>query len=150
MMAIVTWVLVSNAAEARLFKNEGCDTGLHLLQDWSHPDSRKHQDDLVTDAGGRVQQSFAAGARPGIEWQTSPKETEMLHFASELATYLGEARKQNAFQHLVLVASPHILGLLREKLDAPTTAMVSGTLNKDYTSAGVDELTKHLAQVMCP
>ena len=149
-MATVTWVLVSNAAEARLFKNEGCNTGLHLVQDWQHPDSRKHQDELVTDAGGRVQQSFAAGARPGIEWQTSPKEAEMLHFASELATYLSAARKQNAFQHLVLVASPHILGLLREKLDAPTSAMISGTLSKDYTYVGIEELSKHLAQVMCP
>ncbi|MCL4525262.1 MAG: host attachment protein [Gammaproteobacteria bacterium] len=149
-MANVTWVLVSNAAEARLFKNEGCNTGLHLVQDWQHPDSRKHQDELVTDAGGRVQQSFAAGARPGIEWQTSPKEAEMLNFANELATYLGAARKQNAFQHLVLVASPHILGLLREKLDAPTSAMISGTLSKDYTYVGIEELSKHLAQVMCP
>ena len=149
-MATVTWVLVSNAAEARLFKNEGCNTGLHLVQDWQHPDSRKHQDELVTDAGGRVQQSFAAGARPGIEWQTSPKEAEMLHFANELATYLSAARKQNAFQHLVLVASPHILGLLREKLDAPTSAMISGTLSKDYTYVGIEELSKHLAQVMCP
>ena len=149
-MATVTWVLVSNAAEARLFKNEGCNTGLHLVQDWQHPDSRKHQDELVTDAGGRVQQSFAAGARPGIEWQTSPKEAEMLQFANELATYLGAARKQNAFQHLVLVASPHILGLLREKLDAPTSAMISGTLSKDYTYVGIEELRKHLAEVMCP
>ena len=149
-MATVTWVLVSNAAEARLFKNEGCNTGLHLVQDWQHPDSRKHQDELVTDAGGRVQQSFAAGARPGIEWQTSPKEAEMLHFANELATYLGAARKQNAFQHLVLVASPHVLGLLREKLDAPTSAMISGTLSKDYTYVGIEELSKHLAEVMCP
>jgi protein required for attachment to host cells len=149
-MATVTWVLVSNAAEARLFKNEGCNTGLHLVQDWQHPDSRKHQDELVTDAGGRVQQSFAAGARPGIEWQTSPKEAEMLQFANELATYLGAARKQNAFQHLVLVASPHILGLLREKLDAPTSAMISGTLSKDYTYVGIEELSKHLAEVMCP
>ena len=149
-MATVTWVLVSNAAEARLFKNEGCNTGLHLVQDWQHPDSRKHQDELVTDAGGRVQQSFAAGARPGIEWQTSPKEAEMQHFANELATYLGAARKQNAFQHLVLVASPHILGLLREKLDAPTSAMISGTLSKDYTYVGIEELSKHLAEVMCP
>lgn len=149
-MATVTWVLVSNAAEARLFKNEGCNTGLHLVQDWQHPDSRKHQDELVTDGGGRVQQSFAAGARPGIEWQTSPKEAEMLQFANELATYLGAARKQNAFQHLVLVASPHILGLLREKLDAPTSAMISGTLSKDYTYVGIEELSKHLAEVMCP
>ncbi|MBU2807361.1 MAG: host attachment protein [Acidithiobacillus ferrooxidans] len=149
-MATVTWVLVSNAAEARLFKNEGCNTGLHLVQDWQHPDSRKHQDELVTDAGGRVQQSFAAGARPGIEWQTSPKEAEMLQFANELATYLGAARKQNAFQHLVLVASPHVLGLLREKLDAPTSAMISGTLSKDYTYVGIEELSKHLAEVMCP
>ncbi|MBU2732162.1 host attachment protein [Acidithiobacillus ferridurans] len=149
-MATVTWVLVSNAAEARLFKNEGCNTGLHLVQDWQHPDSRKHQDELVTDGGGRVQQSFAAGARPGIEWQTSPKEAEMLQFANELATYLGAARKQNAFQHLVLVASPHVLGLLREKLDAPTSAMISGTLSKDYTYVGIEELSKHLAEVMCP
>lgn len=74
----------------------------------------------------------------------------MQHFANELATYLGAARKQNAFQHLVLVASPHILGLLREKLDAPTSAMISGTLSKDYTYVGIEELSKHLAEVMCP
>lgn len=145
-----TWVLVSNAAEARLFLNEGCGKGLQLVHNWTHPDSRKHEGDLVTDSAGRTQQSDAQGGRSAIQWKTSPKETEMQRFAAELVERLGAGRMAGAFQHLILVAPPHFLGLLRESLDAPTSAMVRATLDKDYSQEVVPELVEHLAKALCP
>jgi protein required for attachment to host cells len=145
-----TWVLVSNAAEARLFLNEGCGKGLQLVHNWAHPDSRKHEGDLVTDSAGRTQQSDAQGGRSAIQWKTSPKETEMQRFAAELVERLGAGRMAGAFQHLILVAPPHFLGLLRESLDAPTSAMVRATLDKDYSQEVVPELVEHLAKALCP
>ncbi|WP_297374171.1 host attachment protein [Acidiferrobacter sp.] len=145
-----TWVLVSNAAEARLFLNEGCGKGLQLVHNWAHPDSRKHEGDLVTDSAGRTQQSDALGRRSAIQWKTGPKETEMQHFAAELVERLEAGRMAGAYQHLILVAPPHFLGLLRESLDAPTSAMVRATLDKDYSQEVIPELAKHLAKTLCP
>ncbi|WP_414039790.1 host attachment protein [Acidithiobacillus sp. M4-SHS-6] len=144
------WVLVSNAAEARLFLNEGCGKGLQLIQDWVHPDSRKHEGDLVTDSASRTQQSDAQGGRSAIQWKTSPKETEMQRFAAELVKHLEAGRMAGAFQQLILVAPPHFLGLLRESLDAPTSALLRATLDKDYSQETIPELVKHLAKVLCP
>ena len=145
-----TWVLVSNAAEARLFLNEGCGKGLQLVHNWAHPDSRKHEGDLVTDSAGRTQQSDALGRRSAIQWKTGPKETEMQHFAAELVERLEAGRMAGAYQHLILVAPPHFLGLLRESLDASTSAMVRATLDKDYSQDVVSKLVKHLAKALCP
>ncbi len=145
-----TWVLVSNAAEARLFLNEGCGKGLQLVRDWEHPDSRKHEGDLVTDGASRIQQSDGRGARSSIQWETSPKETEMQRFAAELVEYLAAGRVAGTFRHLVLVAPPHFLGLLREKMDAATSATVRATLNKDYSQETVPDLVERLANVVCP
>ncbi|WP_163097323.1 host attachment protein [Acidithiobacillus ferrianus] len=145
-----TWILVSNAAEARLFLNAGCGKGLQLIHHWVHPDSRKHEGDLVTDSAGRTQQSDAQGERSAIQWKTSPKEAEMQRFAAELAERLEAGRVAGTFQRLILVAPPHFLGLLRESLDAPTSAMVHASLDKDYSQETVPELANQLAKVLCP
>ena len=145
-----TWILVSNAAGARLFLNERYGKGLHLVNNWAHPDSRKHEGDLVTDSAGRTQQSDAQGGRSAIQWKTSPKETEMQRFAAELVEHLEAGRVTGAFQHLILVAPPHFLGLLRENLDDPTGAMVRATLDKDYSQEAAPELAEHLTEVLCP
>ena len=145
-----TWILVSNAAGARLFLNEGCGKELHLINNWADPDSRKHEGDLVTDSAGRTQQSDGQGGRSAIQWKTSPKETEKLRFATELVEHLEAGRVTGAFRHLILVAPPHFLGLLRESLDDPTSAMVRATLDKDYSQESVPELAEHLAEVLCP
>lgn len=74
----------------------------------------------------------------------------MQRFAAELVERLGAGRMTGAFQHLILVAPPHFLGLLRESLDAPTSAMVRATLDKDYSQEVVPELVEHLAKALCP
>lgn len=147
---VVTWVVVANGSDARFFANEGCGKGLRLREHLSHPDSRKRELDLVTDAPGRTVQSAGVGTRPSIAWETSPKEVEMQRFAREIADHLDEGRKQGAFDRLVLVAPPQFLGLLRDTLESHNTVPVDGSLNKDYTQADVPSLIARLGKIMCP
>lgn len=146
----ITWVLIANASHARIFLNRGCNKGLELIKDMEHPDSRKKGLELVSDEAGRQKQSAGAGARPGMEPDTQPKVLEAQRFARELADFLCEARKQNSFNRLLLVAPPNFLGLMREHLDTQTANLVIETMSKDYTRAGDNELMAHLGKVMCP
>ncbi len=58
-------------------------------------------------------------------------------------------RMTGAFQHLILVAPPHFLGLIREYLDNPMDALVRATLDKDYSQEGEPELIEHLTEILC-
>lgn len=144
------WVLIANASHARFFMNRGCNKGLELIKEMDHPDSRKKGIDLVSDKPGRQQQSFGADARSAQEPDTQPKTVEAQRFARELAQFLEDARKQNRYERLLLVAPPNFLGLLRDALDTQTAHLVFETLNKDYTKAASGELTDYLGKVMCP
>ena len=50
-----TWILVGNAARARLYENTGIGKGLKLLSEFLHPQSRMKGVDLVSDRAGFVQ-----------------------------------------------------------------------------------------------
>ena len=144
-MGAKTWILVANASSAKLYQRHTPLQMPEYLRAWSHEDSRKHAADLIADsAAGRSQQSFAHGARPAIEPQSSPKENEKQDFAAELGSFLNEERKQGAFEALILVASPEFLGLLREALDGPSQAAILLSVPKDYTHTSAEELQRHL------
>jgi protein required for attachment to host cells len=53
---------------------------------------------------------------------------------------------EGRFAHLILVAEPRLLGLLRGALDAPTSALVVGSLAKDYYPRDQKHLEEALAE----
>lgn len=87
---------------------------------------------LTTDQPGRTQGSAAGGARSAMQSKTSPKEVEFEHCAYELAQVLHNGHGQQAYARLVLVAPPHLLGLLRKTLNHTVSKRVAETVDKDY------------------
>ncbi|MGC9128112.1 MAG: host attachment protein [Acidithiobacillus sp.] len=144
-----TWILVSNGSHAKFFLHSGCGKGLQALAERHHDSSRLKGTELVSDAPGRVQQSFAHGARPALDGKSSPKDQELQQFARELAQTLREGRVQTDYDDFVLVAPPAFLGLLREALDEPTAKLQRASINKDYIQADLAELSAHLGRVLC-
>jgi Protein required for attachment to host cells. len=51
-MMSITWILIANAGEARLFANLGPNKGLKLLKKMDHPASREKASELVSDRPG--------------------------------------------------------------------------------------------------
>ncbi len=137
-----TWILVANAARARLFENTGIGKGLNLLSELEHPESRVKGADLVSDRAGFMQSAGNGhGSRqPAID----PKQNEAEHFAQEIAHTLESGRGQNKYERLILVAGSPFLGTLKGRLSNQVLAMTSDTLEKDYTSNNEREIGKHL------
>ncbi len=137
-----SWLLVANGSIARIYKVEK-QQSLIEVETLEHPESRLHNRDLVSDKPGRDFESVGF-ARHSLEPHSSPKQNEFNLFAKHLASYLENARNKGEFDRLYIAAGPALLGLLRQSLDATTTKLVSGEIDKDMTQMRPDEIVSHL------
>lgn len=142
-----TWILVSNASTAKIFRHTGPNKGLELVREFSHPQSREKNADLVTDRPGH--NPGAGNGHGSFVPATLPKDHEADVFAQELARELDSGRTGNQYSRLVLVASPAFMGSLNRHLNTSVKNLVSDTLEKDYTRATDKELSQHLASCVC-
>lgn len=131
------------------FVKPASDNALHTIEAMDAVSVHKKTHDLTTDQPGRVHESSGV-VRHAIAPRTDPHELEKIRFAHLIGDKLNEEREAGRFNELILVAPPHILAELRERLDKPTEAMVTGTLHKDLTKVPDHELYPHLKQWVRP
>lgn len=137
-----TWILVANASAASIFCNDGPKKGLVRVKALEHAASREKGSDLVSDRPGHTQ-SRGNGHGAYVPAK-GPKEIEAERFALEVARELDHGRTSNAFQRVILIASPHFMGLVNQHLDPHVRQLVSASIEKDYTKLGEKELAGHL------
>jgi len=146
-MTVETLVLIGDAAGARLFAAHRA-APWQLLSSFDHPRGAAHARDILTDRPGRVHQSVGDGRRSGADPKTSAHEVEGQVFARELAAALDEAVTARRPHRVVLVAAPRFLGLLREALSKPVSALVGASLDHDLTAVPEQELPTRLADLL--
>ena len=132
---IATWVLVADAAGARIF-NVPEEKGEWTLRDTIQGDGSSHPEQTA-DFGRKA--SEHKGALHG-HGENKPKETQERRFAHTLAHVLERGHVSKAFSRLMLVAPPKLLGELRENLSRGLQSAVVSEVHKDYTHSGVAEL----------
>jgi hypothetical protein len=82
----ITWVMVANASQAKLFSNTGPQRGLTLIKELLHPESREKTSNLVSDRSG----SNAGTGHGAFMQATDPKHHEAERFAQELTRELEQ------------------------------------------------------------
>jgi len=137
-----TWILLADAASARLYVPGERPGDWTLLRELEHPESRMRPSELLSDKPGRVKQS--TGSRAALEPPTPRKKVEAERFARQLAQVLDEGVVSGACERLVLVAPPAFLGVLRDKLPSRVAARVSDVIEKDYLHLDQPTLKKRL------
>lgn len=104
---------------------------------------------MASDRPGRSFRKNAGDpSRASVGQSESPQERAVSDFARVLADKLKDARVQNRYKRLVLVAPPRFLGLLRSSLDAPTTQAILASLDKDLATSQPSELVERLSDVV--
>lgn len=141
-----TWILVANSSSANLLVNSGPHTGLQLVKQFTHPESREKASELVSDRPGHIQGH--GGGHGSYIPAMDPKHNEAEHFAQALAHELEQGRVANSYTRLIIVASRPFVGMLNSRLDEQVRNLVSDTLEKDYTHATIKELGEHLEQFL--
>jgi protein required for attachment to host cells len=142
---MITWILVANAAEAKLLTSENLRIvgELKLLRELTHPNSRKKAADLMSDKPGHYKTD---GGMRGAYSKNDPKEVEAEHFAIHLAHELKAGWDQNQYKHLVIVTPAHFYGLLGKHLDNHLSDIVH--ISKDYTRYPLLKLADSLKEYL--
>lgn len=138
------WLVVANAARARVFEDAAEGTALHTVADLVHTQSRQKGTDLASDRPGHVEgQGHGLGSTSYIP-RTDPREREHDRFAREVAALLDRGIADGSCAGLVLVASNPFLGQLKSHLGAQAAKAVLRTVASDYTMLSEDEIARRV------
>ena len=142
---MTSWILIANGSEARIYNRSANRSGLQIVSEHQHPESRMKSADLISDRSGHYQSDSSSMGRGSYQEPTPPKEHEMERFAHELADTLDEGRMTRKFNRLVLVSPPHFSGLLTKQLHKEVKNLVSTNVGKDYTKVAENKLLEQLS-----
>ena len=140
----VTWIMVANASQAKLFASHGPKKGLELVKELLHPESREKTSNLVSDRSG----SNSGSGHGAFTQATDPKHHEAERFAHEISRVLEVGRVRNAYDNLILVASKPFMGLINQRLPVQVRSKLSQSIDKDYTRLPAKDLAGHLEEMV--
>lgn len=141
---IKPWIVVADQSKARIFTVDTPRGDLQEVTQLEHPEARNKAQTLASDRPGRAFDSGGQG-RHAMGTSVEPKEQEAIRFAKELAGHLQTARTAGRYDHLVLVAGPHFLGLIRDHLGSPNNLRIT-EINKNLGQYNPREIRTHLPE----
>ena len=139
-----TWIVLADAATARVYEPQAGRRDWKLIAELAHPQSRQKESELGRDKPGRVKQS--TGSRAAMEPPTPRKEVEIEKFARQIAKTLDDALVRKAYDRLVLAAPPEFVGVLRGLLPERVEQCIAATVEKDYLHLDLPEARERLEQ----
>jgi len=144
---VITWILVADAARARIVCNDGVGHGITDVPGAEFENEIVRDRDVYADRPGRVHESATTG-RHAMARTSDPKQQSAASFARSISNHLTGSAAKGAFDRLVLIAEPTFLGHLRAALPKKTSEAVTAEIAKDLTHARNDVLVKQLAAVL--
>jgi len=138
-------ILVADQAEAIFYDSPTLAAAPREVAHISNPAAHLHDRDLGSERPGRSYESFG-NARHAIERENDPRQREAEGFARRIARRLDDARRDEQFEQLVVIAGPAFLGMLRAAMSRPTRARVVHEIHKDLVHGPIEVLREHLAQ----
>ena len=133
-----TWVVVSDSEKALFLRNltDHDDPNLDVFdeEEQENPSDREQG----ANKPGRMHDT-GMGHRSSMD-DTDWHELQKERFAADLAEHLYEEAHKGAFDELVLVASPQVLGDLRREMHKEVAAKVVAEVPKTLTNHPVDKI----------
>jgi protein required for attachment to host cells len=86
--------------------------------------------------------------RHALEPRTDPHESLKAAFIGDVLGRIDARFESGAFDRLVVVAPPQVMGDIRKSLPARLQAVLDGEIVKDLTKTPDHDLASHLADVV--
>jgi protein required for attachment to host cells len=131
---MIVRVIVADESEARFFDTTGLGMPIVPRGVARNEFSKRHDKELETDREGRG--LGRSGQRHGVDAERSTERHELENFARAVAGRIEDDRVIHAFERLVLIAGPRMLGLLRQSLTDSSRNSVAAEIPKDLSHGG--------------
>ena len=143
-----TWVVVVDAQQSRILNVE--DAGLpakvrHTIRSRSDGSAHDESGDLSEVSDRPKHASTHHGA---LRTTGKPQDEAEHRFAKEVVRMLERGLAEGSFHHLVLVAPPKLLGILRENLTVGLAARARASEPKDYAHLTDHELEQRVRELV--
>lgn len=135
------WILVADSAHARILSATARTAMPTEITRMEHAESRLKESELTSDQPGRSHEPLDQGH--GMQ-ETKAREQEEKAFAAEIIKTLDKARQSGQFDSLILVASPHFLGVLRQRLTGPLEKSVIQSVDKNLVNESESVIHQHI------
>lgn len=142
MKPTVTWVLLADGAQAKVFSHSGPGTGLTPVRDLLFEEEPLRARDIMADRPGRSFSSVGSG-RSAMEPHSDPVEVREANFVKSVADALERKFQESAFSRLIIAAAPTALGDLRSALSDHVKGTVVAEEPKDLTNMPTPQLERH-------
>jgi len=133
-----TWILVAQGSSGKLLDVAKNGKEISLIKEFLHPETAAKGREIYSDRPGRSFES-AGPTRHAMAYPTEFHDRARRAFALEIANFLKKAHAENQFAELILVASPDLLGELRNAMADSLTKAVSHQLDKDLLSQNLSD-----------
>lgn len=147
MKPVRTWILIANGAHAHIVLNDGPGHGVKGLKGLEFARGRIADTDKTPDRQGRTFDSHGTG-RHAKEPANHPERLDERKFIQEIVNLLDVKLGENAFDRLIIIASPTTLGDIRDMLTAALTKRLYAEIPKDLTHLSLMELPAHLEEFL--
>lgn len=147
MKAIVTWVLIADGAQAKVFRHAGPGKGLEAIRDLQFEEEPLRAREIMSDRQGRSFSSAGHG-RSAMEHSSDPVQVREARFVKSVAEILDVKCREGAFDRLIIAAAPAALGDIRGALTDRLKQSVTAELPKDLTNVPTPQLEKHFQDLL--
>jgi protein required for attachment to host cells len=135
------WILVGDGKKALILRNQGDQVHPNLVLERRFDQENPPTHEQGSDRPGRTNDAFGnRSAYENADWH----QLEESRFAKELADELYRSAHQGAFDKLIVVAPPRVLGILREKFHPEVRERILGELDKTLTQHPVPDIERIL------
>jgi protein required for attachment to host cells len=142
-----TWVLIADGGHARILTTPRVAGDGNYVQLAAYDNMENVKSPPSTDEPGRNFESLD-GTQHGVNEQSELQKQPKLEFADRLAEIVNEGALKDEYARLMLVAPPTVMGRLRKALSSHASQKLVGSLDKDLTHVGLNDLPKHLEGVV--
>ena len=138
------WVVVADQSKARIFTVADPHGALLSVDELEHPEARDREQTMTSDRPGRGFDSKGQGSHAMGSTDDHGKQGT-IRFAKQVADHVQAAHNEGRCNRLLLVAGPHLLGLLRENLKTLSGLKIS-EIEKNLGQYDAREIRKHLPE----
>ena len=143
-----TLIIVADSSRVRVFSTEDRGATIHELPGGLNalPAAPAHHHSH----GGPVRSSQIHARKPDSESKEDPRQEQKDNFARDLAHRLEGLASDQHYAGVVIFAPPVMLGDLRRDFSAGLTKKITHEVHKDLTKASVEDIRKHVNDVLFP
>ena len=139
-----TWILVANRSGAKFYeRRRGSHDAPSCVREIEHPEGRLKNQEIDSDRSGRAFERLGRGGH-AMNKENAPTKHEAELFAKQIAAVLDEAAHTHAFDDLVLVSDPSLLGMVRDHLSDSTSSKIKKALSKNLVDVTPTQLEAYL------